>query len=197
MTDSELRRLNILYDVRINQMSVTEIAKKYNVHRNTIRNVRMAYADIKDEDVIKYYENPSSSNNIFVKKRTPKVSKADLEIIEQVCKKYLNCYLTPEQICEKLCEKKEVEFDTVQNYDRRTYERLRFNVRRAKGRYISKIFSIRNKRHPSKNFQEVYEEYCAIIDSPVSRECFYLYARDFWIEADWENKTLGELIDTK
>lgn len=178
-------------------MSITEIAEKYNVHRNTVRNVIMAYADIEDKDVIRYYENPSSSNNIFVKKRTPKVSEADLEIIEQVCKEHLNCYLTPEQLCRKLCEKKKVDFNKVQNYNSRTLEDMRTIVYGVRERYISKIFSIRNKRHPSKNFKEVYEKYYITIGSPISRECFNLYARDFWIDVDWGNKTLGELIDTK
>lgn len=178
-------------------MSITEIAEKYNVHRNTVRNVITAYVDIEDKDVIKYYENPSSSNNVFVKKRTPKVSKADLEIIEQVCKEHLNCYLTPEQLCRKLCEKKKVDFNKVQNYNSRTLEDMRTIVYGVRERYISKIFSIRNKRHPSKNFKEVYEKYYIKIGSPISRECFNLYAREFWIDVDWGNKTLGELIDTK
>lgn len=197
MLNSELRRLNILYDARIKQMSVTEIAEKYNVHRNTVRNVITAYVDIEDKDVIRYYENPSSSNNIFVKKRTPKVSKADLEIIEQVCKEHLNCYLTPEQLCRKLCKKKKVDFNEVQDYNSRTLEDMRTIVYGVRERYISKIFSIRNKRHPSKNFKEVYEKYYITIGSPISRECFNLYAREFWIDVDWGNKTLGELIDTK
>lgn len=178
-------------------MSITEIAEKYNVHRNTVRNVIMAYADIEDKDVIRYYENPLSSNNIFVKKRTPKVSEVDLEIIEQVCKEHLNCYLTPEQLCRKLCEKKKVDFNKVQNYNSRTLEDMRTIVYGVRERYISKIFSIRNKRHPSKNFKEVYEKYYITRGSPISRECFNLYARDFWMDVDWGNKTLGELIDTK
>ena len=94
-------------------------------------------------------------------------------------------------------EKKKVDFNKVQNYNSRTLEDMRTIVYGVRERYISKIFSIRNKRHPSKNFKEVYEKYYITRGSPISRECFNLYARDFWMDVDWGNKTLGELIDTK
>ncbi|MCH5189932.1 MAG: helix-turn-helix domain-containing protein [Oscillospiraceae bacterium] len=203
MKDSELKRLEILYDVRKKEMSVTEIAKKHNVHRNTVRNVKNAYAGIKDEDVIKYYKNPSSSNNIFVKKRTPKVVEIDLEIIERLCKEHLNCYLTLEQICKKLCENKKVKFEEVQNYNRQTLEYMGYweYEKGAKKRLRSKIFSIRSKKHPSKNYKEVYEKYFVPMGYQIPYKRFYLYAKDFWIDVEWKNPerdlTLGELIDDK
>lgn len=196
MYDRELKRLNVLYDRRIKKLSVKAIVKRNDVSRNTVTNVTKRYANLTDEDIISYHKKPSYSNDTFYQKRTPKVTKAEIEGIERLCKKYLNCYLTPEQLCKKLCEKKGVDFDIVQNYASKRLEDIEFEGKNEKSNYISKIHSIRNERHPIKNYKEVYWEHYESTEVFVSENCFYLYARKFWIDVDWGNKTLGELIDT-
>lgn len=197
MYDRELKKLNILYDVRIKKLPVKEIAKKYGVCRGTVGNVRKKYAYLTDKDIIAYHKKPSSSNDTFYQKRTPKVTKAEIAGIERLCKKYLNCYLTPEQLCKKLCEEKGVDFDIVQNYASERLGDIEFEEKSDKAKYISKIHDIRNRLHPSKNYCEVYFGHYESTEVFVSEKCFYLYAKKFWIDVDWENKTLGELIDTK
>ncbi|MBE6803995.1 MAG: helix-turn-helix domain-containing protein [Ruminococcaceae bacterium] len=197
MYDRELKRLNILYDRRIKKLPVKEIVKKYDVSRNTVGNVTKRYANLTDEDVIVYHKKQSFPNDTSYQKRTPKVTKAEIEGIERCCKKYLNCYLTPEQLCKKLCEEKGVDFDIVQNYASERLGDIEFEGKNEKSNYISKIHDIRNRPHPSKNYKEVYWNHYESTEVFVSEKCFYLYAKKFWIDVDWGNKTLGELIDTK
>lgn len=210
MSTDELRRLKVLYDLRIKQYSIKSIVEKHGVHRNTVRNIKNGYNHISDDEIIKYYNEIQSSVSdnafenvqIFKKKRKQKVAESDIDTIEKLCKTHLNCYLSPEELAKKLCKKMGIGFDYVKNYNPANIDTNEYygNARRD---FREMVYYVRCRKTPSKNYNEVYSIYLhevnecekECVDKKISYQCFYLYAREFWKDVNWGNKTLGELID--
>lgn len=202
--------LNILYDKKISKKSVTLISKEYNVARGTVYNLCNRY-NLRKDEILKFKKDVDegriseiSLNKYFDNSRKKKVTETDISVIKTFCKKYLNCYLSPEKYCEKLCELKDIHIEHIVNYGPNTDFRIAgvgepFEYGK-KREYRSKILYIRGKESPVKNFREVYDCYflCDSTNNPrnLSWNTFYNYAKGYWDDkCTWGNLKLGEYID--
>ena len=206
--------LNILYDYMIKEKSVTFIADKYNVHRNTVTNIynRNELSKEKILELKQKYDDfiitDSDLEHIFRIDKIVKVSPDDLRIIENCCKKNLNCYLTPDHLCYRLAEKYNVGVEYVINYNPRKMDFefvykdiIGYQPFKAKREYMIQVRKIRDKTHPPKNYEEVFYSYYK--GKRISYQSFYNYARnywdeyamDFWEEIQRNKLTFGQYLD--
>ena len=199
--DNEHLRFYILYDLRILKEKQLDIAKKYDVSKDTVTNIKKHYSDISDEELIELHENENQGciHDIFGKKRKRTITEEELEAVKRVCLEILNCYYDPEELCRKLCKQKNVKFKDVYKYNPDNIKiDINDDINRAE--YRKKIYSIRNRTLPLKNFDEAYAEFIETKEykiNQISYPCFYMYAKDFWVKADWEGTKLGDIIDKK
>lgn len=155
--------INILYDLKINKKKINTLAVEYNIHRNTVRNIKNSYSfSIEEIEMIKHDIDIHIHDRKYIYdkydrydiSRRRKITNEDIKAIEDVCKKHLNCYLT------------ESDF-----------------------RY--KIYKIQNLIPNRKNYSDVYYHHYTKTEqykkNNISYGCFYSLAKEFWIEDAWKN----------
>lgn len=217
MTDED--RLKILYYRKIENKSIVYITEKLNVHRNSIRNIcnkselsndiiiklnnQLGNEEIDEYDLYKYFQ----------RTRQSKINQSDKKEIEKCCKKHLNCYLSPEELCVKLSIEYNIYKKHIIGYNPSKIDHLslyencyEFIPYTKKAKYIRKIRKIRDRIYPPKNYNEVYNFYqktASYACTQISYSCFYNYARNYWndfAQEYWEiinskNITFGEYLD--
>ena len=189
MIDSETTK-KILTDLN-KSLSITEISKKYKVHRNTVRNIKIRYPDKSD--------NATPSKLILEKTKT--INAEYRNIIKIFCHMHLNCYIyenRPIEWAKYLCEKLNVEYDDLKNYSPEKIKVVNSNSDNNKRRtYLATIRRIRALTYVYKNYEEVYQLFKAenfFGKSAISPTSFYNCAKEYWIDVNFE-ATLGEIID--
>lgn len=201
MFNEHLKKFYILYDLRIKKMKQTDIAKERGVNKDTVTNVKKKYSFISDEELMRIYESQDKGYiyAYFGREREKTITDREINAIKKVCLETLNCYYSPEEFCGILCYQKDVKFKDVYKYNPSNID-IDVNSDISREDYRRKIYSIRKRTSPIKNFSEAYEEFKETEEykiNEMSYSSFYNIAREFWKKPDWQGEKLGDVIDKK
>lgn len=193
--------IDILVEIFVHNEKKLDIAKRYDISRNTITNICKRYEHLKDK-LLKYENDYTQLSNLFSierakiqNKNTRKIKEDDIEAIKECCLQNFNCYLEPIELCKRLCTQKGINFEKVKNYNPNYIETDPLKDDRKS--ILREIRKIRNLKKPPKNHRQVYSEY-QLTDqyksNDISYGAFYMYAREYWQDTVW-SKPLSDFID--
>lgn len=192
--------VELLKYVYIEKKKKSSVALLFDVHRNTVDNLCKKYEPYIDEIFETYtdIDNVSDEKVLLAKYKkvyNSKIKDEDISAIKECCEKYLNCYISDLEYCENLCGYL-CDLDDVVNFKACDIDAHDgWNMRAKRIRAIRRIRAVDYYR---KNYKDVYEEYTQTHrykTNPISYECFYKIARQFWINKDLPYETLGETVD--
>ncbi|MBE6808933.1 MAG: hypothetical protein E7524_05620 [Ruminococcaceae bacterium] len=187
MLTNDLRK-SIIKDLKDKKLSIKEISEKYGVHRNTVGNINSELS------------NSQYDNSIYCKTtRTSKINKEYQKAIKNFCLENLNCYVYKDNLVEwakKLCETLNIDFLDLVNYS--PDKIVLYPPHTDRRLLLATIRRIRNYTYISKNYLDTYQKfqqtnYCGYKN--ISYESFYLCAKKYWIDIDFNGLNLGEIID--
>lgn len=161
--------LKILYKIRIKKVKQKKLAEKYNLHVNTITNIKKKFAYLSDEEIEEYHRKRNCKN--LTSKRRTKITNECIEAIKDVCIKNLNCYLDEYSYTRKLLNEKKLDWDYVRR------------VKRPRKNY-NEAFEEFKKTKAFETYKICYSSFCN-------------YGKEFWKEPTWSGRPLGEIIDEK
>lgn len=194
--------IDILVEIFVHNKKKADIAKQYDISRNTITNICKQYEHLKYE-FLKYENDYTQLFDLFsgekVKnqnKNIRKIKEDDIEAIKECCLKYFYCYLDPVDVCKSICKATGIEFEDVKNYNP-LYIEIENGRWGKRQKYLRLIRNLRALKKPPKNHYKVFCQYTKTEqykNNNISYGAFYMYAREYWKDIEWD-KTIGEVID--
>ncbi len=194
--------IDILVEIFVHNKKRADIAKKYDISRNTITNICKRYEHLKDE-FLKYANDYTQLLDLFSGERAKnqnknirKIKEDDIKAIKECCLKYLYCYLEPIDVCKGICKSTGIEFEDVKNYNH-LYIETDKDIWDNRQKHLRSIRNLRALKKPPKNHYKVFCQYTKTDQyksNDISYGAFYMYARKYWKDIEWD-KTIGEIID--